>query len=117
MVVQEFKDLMIWDICQQTIAPPLDICHISPDPGGEICHSVFNGKFPWVSPAPPPPSVITMTSALDDQKEFSNQVKILTMNGLDGSAVSAKTWFDHKKELLKRKFQSVVDQEFHKHVT
>ena len=64
MVVQEFKDLMIWDICQQTIAPPLDICNISPDPGGEICHSVFqNGKFPWVSPGSPP-SVITMTSAL-----------------------------------------------------
>ena len=54
MVVQEFKDLMIWDICQQTIAPPLDICNISPDPGGEICHSVFqNGKFPWVSPGFP----------------------------------------------------------------
>ena len=60
---KKFKDLMIWDICQQTIAPPLDICHISPDPGGEICHSVFqNGKFPWVSPGSPL-SVITMTSA------------------------------------------------------
>ena len=60
MVVQKFKDLMIWDICQQTIAPPLDICHISPDPGGEICHSVFqNGKFPLsvpeIPPPPPPP--------------------------------------------------------------
>ena len=58
------RHLMIWDICQQTIAPPLDICHMSPDPGGEICHSVFqNGKFPCVSPGSPQ-SVITMTSGL-----------------------------------------------------
>ena len=47
---------MIRDICQQTVTPPLDIRHISPDPRGENCHSVFqNGKFPLISPGSPPP--------------------------------------------------------------
>ena len=54
--------------------------------------------------------------SIDDQKKFSNQLKKLTLTGLSGSAVSAKTWFDYYKELLNRKPQS-VDKEFHKHVT
>ena len=40
----------------------------------------------------------------------------LTLTGLSGSAVSAKTWFDYYKELLNRKPQS-IDQELHRHVT
>ena len=54
--------------------------------------------------------------SIDDQKKFWNQVKKLTLTGLSGSAVSAKTWFDYYKELLNRKRQS-VDQKFHWDVT
>ena len=54
--------------------------------------------------------------SIDNQKNFWNQVKKLTLTGLSGSAVSAKTWFDYYKELLNRKPQS-VDEEFHKHIT
>ena len=38
--------------------------------------------------------------SIDDQKKFWNQVKNLTLTGLSGSAVSAKTWFDYYKKLL-----------------
>ena len=54
--------------------------------------------------------------SIGDQKKFWNQVKKLTLTGLSGSAVSAKTWFDYYKELLNPKPQS-VDKEFDKHVT
>ena len=43
-------------------------------------------------------------------------MKKLTLTGLSGSAISAKTWFDYYKELLSRKPQS-IDKEFDKHVT
>ena len=43
-------------------------------------------------------------------------MKKLTLTGLSGSAISAKTWFDYYKELLNRKPQG-VDKEFDKHVT
>ena len=54
--------------------------------------------------------------SIGDQKKFWNQVKKVTLTGLSGSAVSAKTWFDYYKELLNRKPQS-IDKEFDKHVT
>ena len=52
---------------------------------GQILHGFYKEK---------------VEDSIDDQKKFWNQVKKLTLTGLSGSAVSAKTWFDYYKELL-----------------